>query len=125
MIAPPDLLARATMCKQFSDTHTSTFTQAVAAQYLQTGRLQATLNRVRRVYAERACAMAEALTQHIGDGLTFSQPQGGLFFWPNSQEYAGKAATATNWPNAPLNTVWRLFLVSPSLQASLTTMPYA
>ena len=81
MIAPPDLLARATMCKQFSDAHTSTFAQAVAAQYLQTGRLQTTLNRVRRVYAERACAMGQALTQHLGDALTFTPPQGGLFFW--------------------------------------------
>ena len=31
MVAPPDLLARATMCKQFSDAHTSTFAQATAA----------------------------------------------------------------------------------------------
>ena len=30
MIAPPALLARATMCKQFSDAHTSTFAQATA-----------------------------------------------------------------------------------------------
>ncbi|MGE5332622.1 MAG: PLP-dependent aminotransferase family protein, partial [Nitrospirota bacterium] len=35
MIAPPELLAKATMCKQFSDAHTSTFAQATAAHYLQ------------------------------------------------------------------------------------------
>ena len=32
MVAPPELLAKATMCKQFSDAHTSTFAQATAAQ---------------------------------------------------------------------------------------------
>ena len=34
LIAQPELLAKATMCKQFSDAHTSTFAQATAAQYL-------------------------------------------------------------------------------------------
>jgi DNA-binding transcriptional MocR family regulator len=83
MIAPPALLARATMCKQFSDAHTSTFAQATAAQYLKAGRMPATLNTVRRVYAERARAMGEALTKELGHALRFSQPQGGLFFWAN------------------------------------------
>ena len=83
MIAPAALLARATMCKQFSDAHTSTFAQATAAQYLKAGRMPATLNTVRRVYAERARAMGEALTKELGHALRFSQPQGGLFFWAN------------------------------------------
>ncbi|NBW53953.1 MAG: PLP-dependent aminotransferase family protein, partial [Betaproteobacteria bacterium] len=57
MIAPSELLAKATMCKQFSDAHTSTFAQATAAQYLRAGRMPATLANVRSVYAERAKAM--------------------------------------------------------------------
>ena len=56
MIAPPELLAKATMCKQFSDAHTSTFAQATAAQYLKGGRMPGTLAHVRKVYAERAAA---------------------------------------------------------------------
>ena len=81
MIAPPALLTRATMCKQFSDAHTSTFAQATAAQYLKAGRMPHTLNTVRRVYAERAHAMGQALHQAMGQTLRFTQPQGGLFFW--------------------------------------------
>ncbi|MEN9372558.1 MAG: hypothetical protein RIR79_110 [Pseudomonadota bacterium] len=81
MIAPPELLGKATMCKQFSDAHTSTFAQATAAQYLKAGRMPATLERVRRVYAERALAMGEALHRDIGDKISFTAPQGGLFFW--------------------------------------------
>lgn len=83
MVAPPDLLARATMCKQFSDAHTSTFAQATAAQYLLSGRMPATLNTVRRVYAERAQAMDKALQSELGDALAYTAPQGGLFFWAN------------------------------------------
>ena len=81
MVAPPALLARATMCKQFSDAHTSTFAQATAAQYLQAGRMPATLQNVRQVYAARARAMCEALRVHLGDGLSFHTPLGGLFVW--------------------------------------------
>ena len=83
MIAPPALLARATMCKQFSDAHTSTFAQATAAQYLKAARMPDTLNTVRRVYAERARTMGEALRKELGSALRFTQPLGGLFFWAN------------------------------------------
>ena len=81
MIAPPELLAKATMCKQFSDAHTSTFAQATAAQYLRAGRMPATLERVRQVYAERAQAMGAALRQELGSAIDFVAPQGGLFIW--------------------------------------------
>jgi DNA-binding transcriptional MocR family regulator len=81
MVAPPELLARATMCKQFSDAHTSTFAQATAAQYLKAGRMPATLAHVRKVYAERASAMGDALRKELGDAIEFVQPQGGLFIW--------------------------------------------
>ena len=83
MVAPPDLLTRATMCKQFSDAHTSTFAQATAAQYLLSGRMPATLNKVRSVYAERAQAMDQALQRELGDALAYTAPLGGLFFWAN------------------------------------------
>ncbi len=81
LIAPAALLQRATMCKQFSDAHTSTFAQATAAEYLRSGRMPATLDHVRSVYAQRAATMGAALQREFGDGLAFSQPKGGLFFW--------------------------------------------
>ncbi len=81
LIAQPELLAKATMCKQFSDAHTSTFAQATAAAYLQAGRMPATLAHVRQVYAGRAQAMGDALRRELGDAIEFTQPQGGLFFW--------------------------------------------
>ena len=92
MVAPAALLANATMCKQFSDAHTSTFAQATAAQYLQAGRMPATLAKVRAVYAERAQAMAEALRRELGAAVEFVQPQGGLFFWLRLTGAGGKLA---------------------------------
>jgi DNA-binding transcriptional MocR family regulator len=90
MIAPAELLAKATMCKQFSDAHTSTFAQATAAQYLKAGRMPATLAHVRQVYAERALAMGNALRKDLGDAISFVQPQGGLFVWARLTGAGGK-----------------------------------
>lgn len=94
MIAPPELLAKATMCKQFSDAHTSTFSQATAAQYLKSGRMPATLAHVREVYGQRARAMGDALKRELGDAVSFTQPNGGLFFWARLTGANGKLADA-------------------------------
>ena len=92
MIAEPELLAKATMCKQFSDAHTSTFAQATAAQYLKAGRMPATLAHVRKVYAERAQIMCDALRKELGDAIDFVQPQGGLFVWARLTGARGKVS---------------------------------
>ena len=92
MIAPAELLGKATMCKQFSDAHTSTFAQATAAQYLKAGRMPGTLANVRKVYAERAQAMGDALRSDLGDAIEFVQPQGGLFVWARLTGAGGKVS---------------------------------
>ena len=97
MIAPPELLAKATMCKQFSDAHTSTFAQATAAQYLKAGRMPATLSHVRQVYAERAQTMGDALRRELGDAIEFVQPQGGLFVWARLTGARGQVANGNDF----------------------------
>jgi DNA-binding transcriptional MocR family regulator len=97
LIAQPELLAKATMCKQFSDAHTSTFAQATAAQYLKSGRMPNTLKHVRQVYAERAQAMGNALKKELGDAIEFTQPKGGLFFWARLTGANGKTKDAAEF----------------------------
>ncbi len=113
LIAPPDLLAKATMCKQFSDAHTSNLSQAIAANYLDSGAMPTALAKVRKVYAARAKTMAECLKAEFGDAISFTAPQGGMFFWANLTGARGqstdvaalaKAAIANNVafvPGAP------------------------
>lgn len=81
LVAPAELLAKAVMCKQFSDAHTSTFAQATAACYLQSGLMSEALARVRGVYAQRAQVMCAALNEHLGEHVRFTPPAGGLFVW--------------------------------------------
>ena len=97
MIGPAELLAKATMCKQFSDAHTSTFAQATAAEYLKAGRMPATLDKVRSVYAQRARTMGDALRQALGDAVSFVQPQGGLFVWARLTGAGGKVADGNDY----------------------------
>jgi 2-aminoadipate transaminase len=97
LIAQPELLAKATMCKQFSDAHTSTFSQATAAEYLKAGRMPATLTKMRKIYGERATAMGAALKREMGDAIEFTQPQGGLFFWARLTGAGGKISDASEF----------------------------
>ena len=97
MIAPADLLAKATMCKQFSDAHTSNLTQAIAAHYLTLNRLDSALARVRKTYAERAGVMAASLRRELGDAIAFNQPQGGMFFWARLTGANGQISSAPDF----------------------------
>ena len=97
LIAPEALLARATMCKQFSDAHTSNLTQATAAHYLTLNRLDAALAQVRSTYAERARVMADSLRTVLGGAIEFNQPQGGMFFWARLTAEGGRSANAAEF----------------------------
>ena len=97
LIAPPALLANATMCKQFSDAHTSNLTQAICAHYLTLNRLGSALAVVRKTYAERARVMAESLRRELGAVIEFNQPQGGMFFWARLTGAHGKSNNAPDF----------------------------
>ena len=97
LIAPPALLANATMCKQFSDAHTSNLTQAICAHYLTLNRLSSALAVVRKTYAERARVMAESLRRELGAVIEFNQPQGGMFFWARLTGAHGKSNNAPDF----------------------------
>ena len=97
LIAPPELLAKATMCKQFSDAHTSNLTQAIAAHYLTLNRLDAALAVVRKTYSERARVMAESLRRELGSAIEFNQPQGGMFFWASLTGADGRGRNAVDF----------------------------
>jgi len=97
MIAPSALLANATMCKQFSDAHTSNLTQAIAAHYLTLNRLDGALAVVRKTYAERARVMAESLRRELGSAIEFNAPQGGMFFWARLTGAEGRSHSAPDF----------------------------
>lgn len=95
MVAPPALLSRAVMCKQFSDAHTSTYAQATAASYLASGRMPAALDNARRIYGARAAVMCQALRDELGDAVEFVAPRGGFFVWARLTGAGGSERDST------------------------------
>lgn len=81
MIAPPDVLRRCAVAKQTSDLCTSPLAQAVAAQYLGSGRYAPTVERARGEYGRRLDAMTQTLRAELGDRLRFVDAKGGMFLW--------------------------------------------
>ena len=86
-----------TMCKQFSDAHTSNLTQAIAAHYLTLQRLDDALTVVRRPYAGRAHVMAESLRRELGRAIEFNAPPGGMFFWAKLTGADGRGSNANDF----------------------------
>ncbi len=80
-ILPAALRNLAEIAKQGMDLHTSTFTQAVAARYLDSGRLAERLPSIRASYKERNEALTDALHRHLSGALSYQQPDGGMFLW--------------------------------------------
>ncbi len=80
-ILPPALRNYAEIAKQGMDLHTSTFTQAVASRYLDSGRLAERLPSIRESYKQRNEALADALHRHLEGALHYQQPDGGMFLW--------------------------------------------
>lgn len=80
-VAPEPILKWLVVAKQGTDLHTSTFSQAIAAEYLAGGHLAAHLPRILAIYGPRLRAMLDALDRHFPAGFRWSRPQGGMFVW--------------------------------------------
>ncbi|WP_105538466.1 aminotransferase-like domain-containing protein [Cronobacter turicensis] len=81
VIVPAWLKRAVVTLKQATDLHTSALSQALTEQYLQTGRLPAQIDRIRKAYKQKCDTLSHALNQELGEYLTFHQPKGGMFLW--------------------------------------------
>jgi 2-aminoadipate transaminase len=80
-VAPPLVRKWLVIVKQGVDLHTSSYNQALAAEYLSGGYLQRHLPTIIELYRPRQMAMLQALDRHLPDGFAWSQPAGGMFIW--------------------------------------------
>ena len=78
--APRAVIDKLVLLKQGCDLHVSTINQMVAARVVETG-FDDHLARLRDHYRERAAAMQAALARHMPLGVTWTNPQGGMFVW--------------------------------------------
>ncbi len=81
MMAPASVLDACIRIKQAMDLHTSSLVQEIAAAYLQSGLMDAAVERMRVTYESRYRVMREALEDAFGDQMTIGEAAGGMFLW--------------------------------------------
>lgn len=80
-IAPADVRDKLIILKQGADLCTSSFNQAVAAEYLAGGHLESHLPEVVELYKPRRDTMLQALSEFFPPIFKSTKPQGGMFVW--------------------------------------------
>jgi len=78
----PEWLKRAVVnLKQTTDLHTSTLSQLMTLEYLNTGRLKGQIAAIREAYRQKYQTFAGELEAQLGDVMAFHKPKGGMFLW--------------------------------------------
>ncbi len=80
LAAPADLIQRLSALRNVIDLFTNSLAQGTLYEFCKRGLLDAHLQHVRPIYAERRDAMAAALHRYC-PSLRFDVPHGGLFIW--------------------------------------------
>jgi 2-aminoadipate transaminase len=84
--AAPALVARIEIAKQGSDLCTGGLAQQMVNQACRRGVLDRQLPRLREHYTQKRDVMVEALTEALGDTLSWDLPRGGFFLWARLRE---------------------------------------
>lgn len=80
-VVPRELHDWLVIAKQGVDLHTSTFNQALAAEYITGGYLAEQVPRIVDLYRPKQELMMRALAEDLPDGFSWSRPDGGMFVW--------------------------------------------
>ncbi|MDI6858571.1 MAG: PLP-dependent aminotransferase family protein [Dehalococcoidia bacterium] len=81
LAAPKPVVERVLLFKQIADLHTATLSQWLALRALETGLVDAFLDRARPVFARRRDALISELTRELQGVVHLAPPQGGLCVW--------------------------------------------
>jgi len=84
--APGQIRKWLVIVKQGIDLHTSTFNQALAAEYIAGGFLARHLPKIIDLYRPKQEAMLSALDAYFPEGFKWSRPEGGMFLWVEGPE---------------------------------------
>ena len=80
-IAHPDLLDRIYVCKQSLDLCPPIFDQYVAAEFLESGRLDENLQKSIALYKGKRDLLLSLLEKYMPQGVSWTHPEGGLFLF--------------------------------------------
>jgi 2-aminoadipate transaminase len=81
VISNPAILEKLVMAKQTADLCTSSFVQKIIARYMEKGLLENNLKKTIDLYRERRTHMINCFRKFMPEGVTWTEPQGGLFLF--------------------------------------------
>lgn len=81
LLAPKEAIQKVVVCMQASTVHTSILSQMICYRFMKEVDYAAHLERLRGIYRHKSRLMIDGLHAHLGDSITFHEPQGGLFIW--------------------------------------------
>ncbi len=87
VVADKNIIDKFVMAKQTADICTPVFLQKVAAEYLASGAFEKNLDRVVALYREKRDLMLEGFRRHMPEGVTWTEPEGGLFLFVTLPPY--------------------------------------
>lgn len=80
-MAHPEILDKIYVCKQSLDLCPPVLDQYVAAEFLNSGRLDANLQKTIALYRDKRDLMLSLLEEHMPAGVRWTHPEGGLFLF--------------------------------------------
>jgi len=81
MIADEKIIDKVVSAKQSSDLCTAAFVQKIAAMYIKKGYFDKNLKKIIIDYKDKRDNMLEAFREFMPEGVTWTEPQGGLFLF--------------------------------------------
>lgn len=81
IVAHPEILDKICVCKQSLDLCPPVFDQYLAAEFLESGRLDANLQHSIALYRRKRDVMLGLLEKYMPDGVKWTHPEGGLFLF--------------------------------------------
>ncbi|MHC1705524.1 MAG: PLP-dependent aminotransferase family protein [Tenuifilaceae bacterium] len=85
--AHEDIIDKIVTAKQSTDLCTSSFVQKIAAKYFDKGYFDQNLKFIISSYREKRDAMLAAFRKYMPEGVTWTEPEGGLFLFMTLPEY--------------------------------------
>ncbi|WP_145411173.1 aminotransferase-like domain-containing protein [Paenibacillus xylanexedens] len=81
VLAPYEVVQKMVVAKQGEDVHTAMLPQILAYKFMAEYDYDSHIDSIRTIYHRKSALMIEQLKQHMGERITFTQPEGGLFLW--------------------------------------------
>lgn len=81
VLAHPDIIDKIVIAKQAADLCSPVFLQKIAARYIEKGLLDKNLVNIINLYRERRDFMIKCLREFMPEGVSWTEPEGGLFLF--------------------------------------------